>query len=330
MFTLVVRGCSLALFSCQLWAASLHQVSLPVTSVELSDADACKALEQVMIRVTANPDVLNNLHVQNMCSKARETIARIEASPTETILHFNEQAIQELALQGHFAQWGSQRPQILLWGVMADHHDTHFVNAINEPEITDAILATAQQLGLNLHFPLYDLTDTINVSEQDVWGQFPSSLWEASKRYQADILLVAKWQPVGTQWQVQWQILTAEDKETIESLDDAVGASQALTASLAQKLMPLYGVKSQQSQHYLVTISGVHSSKDFADIQRLLNSLDTVKQASIRSVQAHEATFSVQSQAQAKADLVRHLNMQQRFSPLVTAEERQLRYQWVP
>jgi hypothetical protein len=309
------------------------QEYVSVASEQPNDQAIQSALKCVLVKISASDSLLQNPIVVAAIAKGQDYVASINYQGNKSQILFSEELIQDLIKKADVSTWGSARPKVLLWAAIEDGPNVRFLNQDLDADLFQEILAQTDKYGLDLMVPLHDLEDSVNVNVQDVWGQFPTSLWNSSKRYEPDAILIVKTQPSTEGWYNEWRLMLAQDMQTVEgesvsSKEFVANAVQAVSA----KLIDLYGVESTNKQKtFELSVKGINSSRDFANIQRALNQLDAVKNASIKQIQSEYAVFEVQSQATNKSSLTRHLNLHKNFLELSQNDDgNKLYYQWVP
>lgn len=299
--------------------------------VEPTDAAIIDSFKRVLIRVTADFDVTQQEGIAAQVSKARDYVNRVENQDKSVTVSFNSTLVQELLQKNGYTIWANRRPNVLVWGVKEVDNHLRFVTHEYESSFLSALSDTAERLGVNLIFPLLDLEDSVNVGVNDVWGQFPSSLWGGSARYAPDAILIHKWQKDGEQWESEWNLmLNDEDIKFDFKGGDPEQVAKAGLLTVSKALLDLYGVAPRKGKKpFEVAIRGIGSTHDFAQIQHLLNQLDSVHQVRLKQIQRDQATFEVQSQVSNKAALIRHLNLNRHLTQLAqNSEDDKLFFQW--
>ena len=101
--------------------------------------------------------------------------------------------------------WGQERPSVLVWLAHEANDNRRLVGFEERPDFISMLDKTASSRGISLLFPLLDLEDSSQMSVSDVWGGFKEPIFNASNRYQSDVILTGRLiQTLPTLWETQW------------------------------------------------------------------------------------------------------------------------------
>jgi uncharacterized protein len=179
------------------------------------------AMSTLLIRVTGRNDAPFDPRLAPLISRAGNFVNTygLMMDRERYEVQFNATAVQRELTNLQYPVWGPERPLTLVWiavdGGLGEREILAAGLPVMErsPEMTElmaqlrqALTSTAEQRGLPLAFPLMDLEDLIAVDFADVWGGFGERLTEASRRYQADALLVGRAWAGDFGMEVQWTL----------------------------------------------------------------------------------------------------------------------------
>ena len=210
-------------------------------------------------------------------------------SPEEILVAFDGPAIESELVRLNEPLWGAERPLTVVWIVVdrgrgrrelmaapAEESDSALpeeakpVESELIVEIRDAVTATATERGVPLVFPLLDDQDLDLVSTADVWGGFNDRIEAASRRYQADAVLIGRIRVTGRAFAARWTLLTGDDlRERRGSVRDGVDW-------LADTYAAQFAVAGGASRRR-VTVVDLVSLDDYGRVMSFLENLSLVE-----------------------------------------------------
>jgi hypothetical protein len=194
--------------------------------------------------------------------------------------------------------WGSVRPSVLIWVASEQKGERSIVGTSDQSELVENLLLLGDQRGVPLYLPVADLQDVSEIEVDDLWGLFPESVDQASKRYNADaVVMMRVYQSDDGLWSANWSLNL---KQTIE-----VGAQyssslpkllEALVADLAEKLSSHYAVikiPGEEGGVFNLEVDQVNTFADYIDIQQYLTSLPPVASMQMNWVLSGRAGYLI-------------------------------------
>ena len=213
----------------------LYDVDVPVDgrTAAARTAVSSAALAEVLSRVSGLAHVPRNARV-------REALAGPEAyynrfvflNDSELRIHFVPAAILRLVDEARLPVWSSNRPQAIAWLVVERGGVREIVDG--DHPLAETLTERARQRGLVVKLPIMDLEDRMHVQPSVIRGRLFSALERASRRYEADVILVG---------QVQEQACPvdpppADDFAAEESAAAGSGAGEGLTLPAGRLPLP--------------------------------------------------------------------------------------------
>tara|TARA_R110002110_G_scaffold166602_2_gene367333 strand:- start:88316 stop:89380 length:1065 start_codon:yes stop_codon:yes gene_type:complete len=256
-------------------------------------------LEIVLKRISGDSELLKNKEIISALESSGQYVEKFGYYGGQSLfVRYNPNTVNELVLEANQPIWGQKRPTVLLWlAISEDSLDRRIIGAESDPKMQVDIKRYASELGLPLVLPIMDLTDMRQVNASDVWGEFPSVLHRASKRYDADVIVVAKIQKNHNDvWASQWQFMVDDYVQkwdwTSEERDSAI---QEGVSQLARHLLQRYGLKKGQQTlgSILVGVQDIASISDFAKAEAYLNSLEQLDVVNVKEVTNQGVIFEV-------------------------------------
>ncbi len=199
---------------------------------------------------------------------------------------FGEAEVNQLLQELNLPVWGGVRPSLLVWLAVEDKGARIIVGGDEGAEVQNMLRAAAQARGVPLLLPVRDLEEQRRLSVVDLWGDFDERITEASRRYQADEILVGRVYQSGSRWTGRWSRSDAAERQSwenrAESLDQLI--SQAVSTA-ADMLAARYArvVTPGESSVARLRIQGVAGVKAYARVMGYLKSLDHVQQVVLRA-----------------------------------------------
>ena len=148
-----------------------------------------------------------------------------DATETRLAVRFDTSAVLELLRAAGLPIWGQDRPRVLVWLVLDRNEAPREVAA--QASMPLAILEEAARgRGLLMELPLMDLPDQ-TLTAAELWGGFGERIDAASRRYDPDVLVVARLHE-GRKgaWTVDWRLRDPDDR-TPEARDLSYAADEA-------------------------------------------------------------------------------------------------------
>jgi len=288
---------------------NLFEADVPVDSQQpdLRTAYMKTALQEVLVRVTGQPEVLNRDSVRSMLDTPERFVQQYryftlpESTPPRLMLRvvFDGGAIQQELRQQDVAYWGkTERPEILLWLAVEDRGTRYIVSAQDGSDASRELQQAARQRGIPLLLPLMDLEDQNQVRFTDVWGGFFDGVQSASARYKPGDVLVGRINrsPSGG-WVARWDMRDGRDSGSWHGTGQELGGVlQAGIDTLSERLAA--GVAATETGAVAgmtrITVEGVNTLMAFARVDDYLSSLTAVRRLELARVDGSTLQYALQ------------------------------------
>ncbi|MEX2524951.1 MAG: DUF2066 domain-containing protein [Gammaproteobacteria bacterium] len=210
---------------------------------------------------------------------------------------FDEATLNEALRNLGVPVWGKERPMTLVWVAVQDESGRRLISMEQDPEYIRILDQRARRRGIALIFPLMDLQDTSGLGVSDIWGGFRQPVMEASRRYQADAVLVGKVISSPSDiWEAQWTSYidgTASSWTTEGSLrdmvmDEGVDGQADLLASRF-----LGSDTSDRTATISVEVNDITAAGQYARVLDYLRSLSSVTDVQVEQAEAGRVRFAV-------------------------------------
>ncbi|MDO6693709.1 DUF2066 domain-containing protein [Aliiglaciecola sp. 3_MG-2023] len=286
-----------------------------------------QALAEVLVKVSGNRGLLADKEIKGYINNAQNILlAYTYESTAEGLLYkaeFDVNQVESILRSTGFSIWGKHRPQTLVWLAIEDK-DTGTRQLLTDSEhqnLIDLAKQTANSRGIEIAFPIMDLTDIQRVSVYDVWSSYTQNLVEASERYGTEYVMSGRLfyrteQPVSSLlegdealqqvepkklnvWVLEWLITRRGtfDSGEVEasSPEDAVQkAIDMITDKLAAKyaIEAIAGDGSENKTQ--IVIGNISSLTAYVDVLEFLTNLSVVIDVTLVEQQGGFSTFELE------------------------------------
>jgi len=297
--------------------AKLYEIRLPVTDQQRNKRFGAyrEALEMLLVRITGDPTISAKPGIEDMLKAPLSYLSRFNYSDLPTRwegkrndkkqlytqqieISFDENAINKKLRELKLPIWSSTRPSVLMWIVVQDEEMGRTILDENQGgPLIEAIMDEAEIRGVPLLFPLWDLQDQLLVTTEDIWANFDTGVLDASKRYDADTIVIGRVsRDLDGKWQSRWTLhldseqlrLEAEGKEAAPVI---IASLNAVTDQLAKRFAHV--TDDEQSAEYLVHVKNLSTLEAYMKASKYLDSLEPVQAVRVDSVESDNATFRV-------------------------------------
>jgi hypothetical protein len=122
-------------------------------------------------------------------------------------VRFDEAAVTRLLHKNNIPVWGTTRPVTLVWLVIDSHGRRELIGNNSQDAARNILVQQSHSRGVPIRLPLLDLKDRTALRTSDVWGNFESTIMQASQRYQTEAVLVGRvFQSKGGYWNARWSL----------------------------------------------------------------------------------------------------------------------------
>ncbi len=246
---------------------------------------------------------------------------------TELRLRYSANAVRRLLDEASLPLWTLNRPTLVVWLAERAGSGTDLVGDPLHP-VLRAVAARAALRGLPLVIPKMDAVDLAAVDIRDLSRSNLSVLTAASRRYEADLLLIGQAEQLDADnWRVNW---TSWDRGTSRNLSRTGSATVVATAPIdgvTDALVRRFTVAAGQSGILRVRVTGIDSIGDYAALLDYLGGLSYVKSVAVVSLIAPDLVVDIAT----GTDGQRFMELLEIESRLVApVEQREVRDAYVP
>ncbi len=300
-----------AAFATPAW---LFSVDMPVSGQTAAERTrvAREGLLKVLTRVTGLQSVPRNEVVQAALAAPDSYYTEFAfaaepgSSPAALRLRINFQAdaVLDLTRQARLPLWWTRRPRVLVWLALEENGVRSVVSASSEHPLRMALVDAARDRGLELFFPVMDLTDQLAVGPADVWGRVAESLDAAGQRYAPDVVVTARFKASlaalrGLDVRGDWQFWLGNDVYAGNQAERQYPRlAEATVNGLVDGLVERYAVPARLPQLWEFRVAGLDGIMPYATLMRYLAAQDFLDDVQLVALDGDVLTLQARTAAQ--------------------------------
>lgn len=283
--------------------ASIYQATLPAKtqSPEEKNELATKGLTNVLIKVTGNPDIMDNPSLKFQLNNAARFIQNAEytagtKSPFLLKLKFDEESVNRIVHDADITIWDINRPLILAWMVFqAPGKSPEIIDNSSMSDIKSSLKVAAENRGVPVIFPVMDVDDLNQVSVNDVVNMNKNNLQNAAKRYSSEGILVAKIYPQNTGFAAESQLVLGSKVWNWTVTDNSVeNVINKLVDNVAGSLLTFASQNNSEVQGQVtLRVSGLAQHSDYDLLIKYLKNLTPVANVELIRMAGNTAILNV-------------------------------------
>ncbi len=307
------------------------------------------ALEQVLLKVSGHPSVLDNERLTDALQDATRYMQRYRYVRDDDALSlevdFDPASVNALLRENGSPLWTSNRPAVLVWLVLEDANGRRLATPDSDPGVFSALQNAMVRRGVPQAYPLYDLADLQAAGLDALWRLDELTVYRASRRYGNDNVVVGRFKalPDGS-WLGDWTYLYRQDSSSGSLYrQDTQAVADRIANFVADRMAPRYAVAAGDGERsLLVRVDSVQSFDDYSVLLETFMDVEFVSRAwlayfdSRRTPGGPSAVFRLTAQADADSlervlALDRRLQRNTQPSPLPRGPLGiELSYRWLP
>ena len=264
------------------------------------------AFAQVLVRASGHEKVLNSSVIQNSIANASDYMRlysykklnlaeqKIYKKPLLLKVSFEPTAVTNLLKEAGQPVWNNNRPNGVFW-IATDSNGEREIAADGQDVEAVAVRKQAYQRGLPVVIPLMDLDDKSAISISDVWGKFSEPVTRASRRYNADYVVMGSLSESANGWQGSWLVNLGNDnmRFTTSGASTEQAVSKMVNRIADRLAMRLAVVLNSQTEINYILVKGLSSIESYAKAQSLLNNLSMVSSVNAVEVKESDVLFEI-------------------------------------
>ncbi len=260
------------------------------------------ALIEVLLRVSGSELGNNPEAIAELFPNPSSYVIQFRPGANDTLwVSFDGEAIEQILRNSGQLVWGADRPLTLVWLAVDWGQGSREIIAADDPDRTESegrsidrnkrlrerMLQIAEQRGLPIVFPLLDTTDLQNVAFSDIWGGFDEGIVDASKRYDANSILIGRIRPSASRRE-NWTYYFGATQRSWN------GPPESIVAQVADLLAAEFAVGGNAPvETVTLSVSGIESVQAYGSVQRLLDNVSLIESFVIVEVAGDRVDYRV-------------------------------------
>jgi len=291
------------------WAGAVEVPTLYTAEVPIDRKardprnDAYKlALAEVLLRVSGSELGTNTNAIAELFPDPSTYVMQFRPGSSDSLwVSFDGQAIEQTLRNAGQTVWGSDRPLTLVWLAVdwgqgsreiiaaddADRTQRQSRSIDRNRQLRERVLEIAERRGLPVVFPLLDTTDLQNVSFSDIWGGFDERIIDASRRYDANSILIGRVRPSSSRRE-NWSYYFSGEERGWN------GPPEAVIGQVADLLAAEFAVGGNAPvESVALSVSGIVSVEAYGSLQNLLAQVSLIESFVITEVVGDRIDYRV-------------------------------------
>lgn len=283
---------------------SLYTAQVPLDPAQDDPRAAAykAALAEVLLRVSGS-EISNDPELFGLLfPNPGAYVVQFRPGTDDTLwVSFDGKAVEDVLRRNGQTVWGGDRPLTMVWLAVDWGQGQREIIGADDPErggdaarsidrnrlLRQRVLDIAQRRGLPVAFPLLDTEDLAKVTFPDIWGGFDELVVDASRRYEANSVLIGRIRPDSgerNRWsyyfageQRNW---TGEPELVLSLVADLLAAEFAIGGNTRLETVEL-------------GVSGISSVDAYGSVYRILSSLNVVDDFAVVAVDGDRIRYRI-------------------------------------
>ena len=301
LFMLALPGAVSAVEMTSLYAA---EVPLDPDADDPRTAAYRSALTEVLLRISGSGVFSDPELFDLLFPDPASYVVQFRPGEDDTLwVRFDGTAVEDVLTRNGQPVWGSERPLTLIWLAVDWGQGEREIIGADDPERSDdeartidrnrllrqRVLDVAERRGLPVAFPLLDTEDLARVTFPDIWGGFDELILDASRRYEANSVLIGRIR-ADTGQRNRWTYNFAGEERAWTGEPELV---LNLVADMLAAEFAIGGDATLQSVE--LSVAGINTVDAYGSVQRILSDLNVVESFAIASVDGDRILYRVES-----------------------------------
>ncbi|MBF7072882.1 DUF2066 domain-containing protein [Glaciecola sp. MH2013] len=295
----------------------LNEGRVPVADQSLSSQKSAgkRAFLQAVVKMSGTKRSADNLVIRRAATNFEQYLISSsyeqEGQSLFYLAEFNQSAIVDLLRAELLPVWGARRPTSIMWLAVEDDATKQkaLLTQTIDNALIDGIRDASYQRGIELIVPIGDLNDSMNVSTNDVWNLYSSTIYNQSLRYGTNYVIGAKvgvgFDDVSATEQVilSYFVTNGKTLRTGEVVGkDTLSTIIEFISLYADQMAQAYAVDINADmalQDIIIKVSNVTSLKQYHSVLDILKSLTVTDSVELSSQERDISIFRIKSRVDA-------------------------------
>lgn len=286
----------------------LYEAAVPVADQNPASREPAlrAALAAVLVRLTGSRDLPAGSDAVLQRASALVQGYGYDAAPSGKGLvlraQFDPRAVEAALRSQGLPVWGSNRFSHIVWIALRDDGQPRaLLDGAGAASRAAEAIETAEARGVPVAFPSLDATDRQRVSFNEVWSGNFQGIQGASRRYNANLMLIGRVGREDGRWLARWTVMNnAGASEEWTTAESSLGAALAAGVhELADRQARRFATQSGAAQEVRVQVAGVDTLRDYGRVLNYLRGLNPVRDAQVEAAQADALTLRLRVEGDA-------------------------------
>ncbi len=262
------------------------------------------ALAEVLLRVSGSGVFSDPELFDLLFPNPASYVVQFRPGEDDTLwVRFDGNAVEDVLRRNGQPVWGSDRPLTLVWLAVDWGQGEREIIGADDPERSDdeartidrnrllrqRVLDVAERRGLPVAFPLLDTEDLARVTFPDIWGGFDELILDASRRYEANSVLIGRVRADSGQ-RNRWTYHFAGEER------DWTGEPELVVNLVADMLAAEFAIGGDATLRSVeLSVAGINTVDAYGSVQRILSGLNVVESFAIASVEGDRILYRVEA-----------------------------------
>lgn len=274
---------------------NLYQVQLTQEQGQSRD-EVLRAASVLMLQRLAGNDLdLTRDPIVKALESPQELMSRIGSADADQVrIQFEPAALARVLTQAGQPLLGPSRPGIMLWAVQAGELGDRALSPVSAQALL--LKQAAQHRAVALSFPLGDLQDMSQVSEQDIRQADREKLLQASQRYPVEGVLALVVSGTEDNTELQWSLWLNEQHKSGRIKGNATQAADELMQALADLVFTQYAIPAAaagEHAQWQLQVDGVNGVAAYSGLMGMLRRLGTQQQPQMLAIEGDRVLLKV-------------------------------------
>ena len=261
-----------------------------------------RALAEVLLRVSGSALGQNRGAIDELFPDPAAYVMQFRPGAHESLwVSFDGTAIERILRDAGQSVWGAERPLTLVWLAVDWGQGSREIIAADNPgagerqsrsidrnkQLRQRVLEVAERRGLPLVFPLLDTVDLQSVTFSDIWGGFDERIIGASKRYDADSILIGRIRPSSSRRE-DWSYFFSGNERSWN------GTPEYVVGQVADMLAAEFAVGGDAPPSRVsLSVAGIESLQAYGSLQKTLAGVSVIEDFVITEISGDRVSYSI-------------------------------------
>ena len=297
---------------------SIHSIALPemdpyrgLVLVEQSSENQLReaALKQVLVKVSGNVDIVALDESKNLMANIRSMLSQFGYQNIDGVRFyyalFDKSKINKALNNMQQPIWGETRPHPLIWLVNENRQITseYMIKSNQDKDISWGLKKAELKRGIEAKFPILDLDETLLIHSSDISGRFHQIVADASKRYDAEYVILANLYNLSNgKWQLKWELVQYDPQNNKKQLinkriigDEKIDVMAQMLNDTADYYAQKFSIFENNGEKLtqILSINNIASLSDLTLLNQVLGSLNAVERFKVVEVNQQQVKILV-------------------------------------